>query len=48
VQRYIAQDTGLNAALPIQQAISYQGQVITPVGGLAAVLPSPGTDQAGE
>jgi hypothetical protein len=48
VQRYIAQDTGLNAALPIQQAISYQGQVITPVGGLAAVLPSPGTDQAGD
>ena len=37
VQRYIAQQTNINAALPTQVAVSYQGQVITPIGSLAAL-----------
>jgi len=40
--------SALAAALPTRQAISYQGQVITPLGGLATVLPSPVSDQAGD
>ncbi len=41
VQRYIAGQTDLTAALPTQLAISYQGQVITPIGSLATVSASP-------
>jgi hypothetical protein len=35
LQRYLAQGTDLRAALPLQQTISYQGQLITPTGSLS-------------
>jgi ABC toxin N-terminal region/Neuraminidase-like domain/FHA domain/PA14 domain len=43
IQHYLATSTDLTAALPTQLAISYNGQLITPVGSLAGVLP-PATD----
>jgi len=47
VQRFIAQDSNLNAALPSQLAVSYAGQVITPTGSLATALPIPEPDSTG-
>jgi Neuraminidase-like domain/FHA domain len=44
VQRYLSQQTDLKAALPDQQVVAYQGQVITPTGSRAAA--SPGTGPA--
>ena len=44
VQRYLAADTGLSVALPTQLAVSYQGQLITPVGSLADLLPATSDD----
>ena len=48
VQRYLAQETSLTAALPTQLDISYQGQLITPVGSLATIITSDDSDGAGE
>jgi hypothetical protein len=48
VQRYLAQETGLAAALPTQLDISYQGQLITPIGSLATIITRDDSDGAGE
>ena len=34
VQRFISADTNINAALALPQAITYQGQLISPIGSL--------------
>ena len=47
IQHYLATGTDLSLALPSNLAISYQGQVISPVGSLADLLPANTDDTEG-
>ncbi len=47
IQHYLATGTDLSLALPSNLAISYQGQVISPVGSLADLLPTITDDTEG-
>lgn len=48
VQRFLSLGTNISAALPAQFEVSYQGQVISPIGSTSALRPAVSDDGQGE